>query len=384
MKVRFIDNEISHVGEEISALLQSGNYKNFRAAVAYMRNSGLGTIYEDLQAFKGSGGEISVIAGIDQKNTSYQALSNLLPIAGANLYVHHVTSLYETFHPKVYIFGKERDDIEKIIVGSSNLTAGGFYKNVEASIAIDFSEDADAGNDNVFDFKASVENFWERLCQSRNTKQASQKILEQLTGQGLLFDERQNEDVLSTVNSIMGEGEFSGQLFGASDRQMSRIPSQNLPDVSRAPNPKGRFAMTLSSFDTSDKSQDPVILLPLQALRENANFWNFPVRYKPSRKNFLEYYTKVEIRNGGVTQDIIRLYAYSGKSEFRIQCPGVKRGGSQGDIMEIEKIDIAQDHDDKPHLEYRITLHKKTSQEHGKILKRLHTAVSHVKKYGYF
>lgn len=384
MKIRFIDNEVSHVGEEISALLQSGDYRNFRAAVAYMRNSGLGTIYEDLQAFRVKGGEISVIAGIDQKNTSWQALSNLLPITEASLYVHHVTGLYETFHPKVYIFGRERGGIEKIIVGSSNLTAGGFYKNVEANIEIDFSEYTGAGNDNVSDFKADVENFWNRLCQNRNTKQASQKILEQLADQGLLFDERQNEDVLSTVNSIMGQGEFSGQLFGASDRRVSRIPSQNLPDVSRIPNPKSKFAMTLSGFDTSDKSQDPVILLPLQALRENANFWNFPARYKPSRKSFLEYYTKAEIRNGGVAQDIIRLYAYSGKSEFRIQCSGVKRGGSQGDIMEIEKIGAAQERDNKSHLEYRIALHKKASQEHKAILEKLHTTVRSGKKYGYF
>ena len=384
MKIRFIDNEISHAGEDISALLQSGDYKNFRAAVAYMRNSGLGTIYEDLQAFKRNGGEISVIAGIDQKNTSYQALSNLLPIAEANLYVHHVTDLYETFHPKVYIFGKERDDIGKIIVGSSNLTAGGFYKNVEANIEIDFGEDTGAGNDNVFDFKADVESFWNRLYQNRNTKQANQKVLEQLTEQGLLFDEQRNAEVLMAVSSIMGKGEFPMQLFGTSSRRVSRIPSQNLPDVSRIPNPKGKFAMTLSAFDTSDRSQDPIILLPLKALRENANFWNFPIRYKPSRKNFLEYYTKAVIRNGGMTHDIIRLYAYSGKREFRIQCEKVKRGGAQGDIVEIEKIDAAQDYDNKAHLEYRITLHKKTSQEHKTILKKLHTTVRSGKKYGYF
>lgn len=104
MKLTLLTHE-NPAGEEIAKVLKSGRYSNFKAAVAYVRNSGISRIHNELADFVGNGGKASIIAGIDQGNTSYQALVNLKAFAKDNLFIHHDRNFDITFHPKIYLFG---------------------------------------------------------------------------------------------------------------------------------------------------------------------------------------------------------------------------------------------------------------------------------------
>ena len=136
MELQLLANE-KNIGNEISKILKSENYKFFKFAVAYAKNSGIGRLNNDLVNFSDSGGQTEAIVGIDQRITSYQALVNLSSITKGNLLIYHDKGMI-TFHPKLYLFGN--DNVEKVIIGSSNLTAGGLYTNFEANVDITLNE----------------------------------------------------------------------------------------------------------------------------------------------------------------------------------------------------------------------------------------------------
>lgn|GEM_PF-3604584 len=96
--------------------------------VAYAKLSGVNRIYDRFSHLITSGTEIIMTVGIDQRNTSYEALNSLLNIT-SNLYIYHNRSLSVTYHPKVYYFENSTNSL--MITGSNNLTAGGFYINDE-------------------------------------------------------------------------------------------------------------------------------------------------------------------------------------------------------------------------------------------------------------
>lgn len=380
MQIKFIDNDAAHMGSEITAALSSGNYKNFRAAVAFIRQPGLNTIYPSLLQFTQNGGDVLIVAGIDNGITSYQSLSNLLALA-TKLRIHHVSDVGETFHPKVYIFGKTERTVDKIIVGSSNLTVGGFYRNVEANVEINF--DGIGNPSTVSNFRKELDKFWNGLIRNKNTILADSQFLNKLAEEGHLSDENQFSSFRKISNSLMRSPPKSSR-FGSSTKSTSVPKNRNLPATGKIPMGMKKFAMTLSHFDTSPQSQDPVILIPLRALNDNPGFWNFPASYGVSGKHYLEYYTNAKVCNGGKNIVPVRIYAYSGKREFRLQCENIKRNGSKGDIMEIEKVTAARRRamGVANWYEYKITLHKKGQSTFNS------TGLSHTlpsgKKYGYY
>ena len=381
MQIKLIDNDATLMGDEIAAALSGGNYKSFRGAVAFIRQPGLKTIYPNLLQFTQNGGSALIVAGIDDGITSYQSLSNLLPLA--KLHIHHVTNMGETFHPKMYIFGKTDRTVDKIIIGSSNLTVGGFYRNVEANVEIDFDLEHDHGA--VSSFTKELDKFWNDLIRNKNTIPANSQFLDKLAEEGRLSDENKISSFRGIANSLMRSAPRSGQ-FGNSTKSASVPKSKISPTTGKIPMGMNKFAMTLSHFDTSPQSQDPVILIPLRALNENLDFWNFPASYGVSGKHYLEYYTNAKIYNGGKSLAPVRIYAYSGKREFRLQCENIKRNGSKGDIMEIEKVATVRRRamGVANWYEYKITLHKRGQPTFNSAGSNLTHTLPSGKKYGYY
>ncbi len=235
------------VGLEISRSLLSGKYSDFKIAVAYSKNSGIGRIYNDLLKFSDDGGTTSVIAGIDQGNTSY------------------------------------REIIEKTI----DLP---FYrKNPRKSVP----------------------------------------------------------SISSEINTT-------------------------------APSLSKKFSMTLSNFDVSEKSSDPVILIPIAALKMMPTFWNWPMFYTDSGAGYPQLYATATIVVDGKTHKDkhIRIYYYKNKSEFRLQCDIIKRSGKAGDIVSILK------NHTKPH-EFVIELTRSMSPDFGSLNRLLTIKVSTHKSFAY-
>lgn len=119
------------IGFNLIDLLQSKEYTDFRFIVAYAKTSGVNRILPYMKEFKENGGTIRAVVGIDQSNTSYEALISLNKICD-ELYVYHTENLMRTFHVKAYYLGG--GDAQWLAVGSNNFTAGGLFSNYEASL----------------------------------------------------------------------------------------------------------------------------------------------------------------------------------------------------------------------------------------------------------
>ncbi len=243
MEVQLLANE-KNIGNEISKTLRSGNYEYFKFAVAYAKNSGVGRLHDDLVHFSNSGGQTEAIVGIDQHITSYQALVNLSTFTNDNLYIHHDKGMV-TFHPKVYLFGN--NEFEKIIIGSSNLTAGGLYTNFEANIDITLGKSKNSNK-----FKDEVHNYWSFLSKDDNTKKADLHFIKNLLELGALADENKQKSFKEIISKI-------SKVPFTTRSQISKLPSQSTKIFKDSPLLHDNFAMTLAGFDVSKRSQDPVI-----------------------------------------------------------------------------------------------------------------------------
>ena len=93
---------------------------------------------------------VRLFVGVDLHGTSLEALDALLG-AGIETYVVYSPNSV-LFHPKVYVI--EGPKKTRAIIGSSNLTRGGLFQNVEASVSVVFDNDDEEGSEflsEVFD-----------------------------------------------------------------------------------------------------------------------------------------------------------------------------------------------------------------------------------------
>ncbi|MCA1052783.1 phospholipase D family protein [Priestia sp. 179-F W1.4 NHS] len=124
-----------NIGHYLEKFLNE-DYNNFYFMVAYAKNSGVLRLLSHMEGFKANGGKIKGIIGIDQFNTSIEAIENLLDISD-ELYIYYNESPTVTYHSKVYLFDKENSRAQ-LFVGSSNFTAGGLYTNYETNVYSEF------------------------------------------------------------------------------------------------------------------------------------------------------------------------------------------------------------------------------------------------------
>ena len=123
------------IADEINARLSGGQYRTFRFAVAFARWSGLHLIDEQLRAFaREPGNRIDGFVGVDLGGTTIEALTYLSELPNTRLRVVRSGMSHVVFHPKVYAF--EGPEEWAAIVGSSNLTTGGLYSNIESFLVI--------------------------------------------------------------------------------------------------------------------------------------------------------------------------------------------------------------------------------------------------------
>ncbi|TXH51034.1 MAG: hypothetical protein E6Q87_02280 [Cellvibrionales bacterium] len=81
------------------------------------------------------GCEIKIVVGIDLFGTSREVLEELL-LWGCDVYVFQDSAPRSTFHPKAYLF--ESAESATILIGSNNLTEGGFFTNHEVSACMNY------------------------------------------------------------------------------------------------------------------------------------------------------------------------------------------------------------------------------------------------------
>jgi HKD family nuclease len=118
-------------------------WDSFQFAVAFASQSGnFPDLLNGIAAFAKRGGRIEMTFGADtfsgESGSEYEAIEQLLqrldkfPKAKISLY----REKGRTFHPKLYLFANLAKKKARLVIGSSNWGAGGFYGNVEANVII--------------------------------------------------------------------------------------------------------------------------------------------------------------------------------------------------------------------------------------------------------
>lgn len=132
----------SHLGDLLNQDLRSGHWKEFRAAVAFARLSGVKHISQSLTQFATTG-RIILTIGVKDLPTTEEALKKLLATVGPSgeVWILHQEK-GPTFHPKIYYLANQSQ--VKVYIGSGNLTEGGLYENYEAFLCNTLDKNTDS------------------------------------------------------------------------------------------------------------------------------------------------------------------------------------------------------------------------------------------------
>ncbi len=115
----------------LTAAIKSGTYSFLQILVAYAKASGIDLLTDAINTFRKASGRVEAYIGIDQKNTTADALFKLFSLCD-KLYVIHDQAFAQTYHPKLYLLSNS--DSAWLAVGSNNLTRGGLFTNFESSV----------------------------------------------------------------------------------------------------------------------------------------------------------------------------------------------------------------------------------------------------------
>lgn len=114
-------------------------YDTVSLAVAWCGNPDQTLPYKHLEAFRG---KITATIGMSFNHTHPDAIGWFQDLR-ADVRIFRDSG--ELFHPKVYLFRRNAD--YALFIGSSNLTYGGFYSNIEVNTLIEGSLSAGKGSD---------------------------------------------------------------------------------------------------------------------------------------------------------------------------------------------------------------------------------------------
>ena len=344
--------ESGRLGDWLQANL-AADWIHFRAAVAFVKRSGVKHIAAQLAAFA-EAGEVEIIVGIDHQGTSYEGLDGLLRAASPNgrVVVFHNRLRY-TFHPKLYLF-KSATHAE-VVVGSGNLTEGGLFTNYEAALRLGFDlakpEDAAAlqsvesaldewsnlGSGTAFALDDGL------LSRLRNLRLVPMEVLtasqsgESSAGSGAAaspFASRQEHPApLSSRSTSRPEG-------GAPSGEMQEGTS----GPRRQPLSASCFVMTLQKTDvgvgqTSEgtSKRSPEIFIPLSARDAQPSFWDWPHGFSEDSARSGKWDRQARVRLGAAAITV-NMMTWPDRHDFRLRSESLRSAAKVGDILRIEKV----------------------------------------------
>lgn len=142
MRIRFVGQPFADHPNLLDFVehARDAGFDELKIAVAWAKKSGLGRVWDALEAYRNQGGKVTLIVGVSEGGATKEGLELALKAADQG-YVFHDPR--RTFHPKVYFASSNGP--RSLLVGSSNLTAGGLSWNYEASVWVDW--EAGEGDD---------------------------------------------------------------------------------------------------------------------------------------------------------------------------------------------------------------------------------------------
>jgi HKD family nuclease len=145
-----------------------------------------------------------LIVGIDQEGTSKEASEGILNLDIASYIFYQAEAVI--FHPKIYLF--EGDKEFKLLIGSSNLTGRGLFRNVESSLLIEFNIDDKEGAALL----ATLKTYYNTLFDfsDKNLFRINKTIIDDFNARGIVPDEIERKKIYNvkklSATSFMAPG----------------------------------------------------------------------------------------------------------------------------------------------------------------------------------
>ena len=348
-------NSEVRLGNYLQLQLQQRQWTQFRAAVAFVKYSGVRHISKLLNEFSYNA-FVKISVGIDHDGTSMEGLSELLNSIEnrGEIWVYHNDNNYSTFHPKLYLF--KNDTEANVLVGSGNLTEGGLFTNYEASFCVLLNLKIDVNVILLRKIEAILDLWSDR---EQDTAQLlTSELLNQLVRNKYVKGETQvraTQELASSRNRTSLFANIQVPRAPAPPRQTPDEPEDlleedfevEIPEPVAAP--KGNFigfAMTLQRTDvgrgqttTGTSARSPEIFIPLSARDYDPEFWGWPGDFTPDPKKPRKMDRRnVKMRVGITTVDV-NMMTWPDKHDFRLRSEALRSAGNVGDILRIERTD---------------------------------------------
>jgi hypothetical protein len=332
-------------------------------------------VKQQILDLKAADANVRFVLGIDLGGTSQEALAEVLSWGIDCRIVNHRLPGH-TFHPKLYLLEWEGE--ASIIIGSNNITEGGFFNNYEsaAHITYDLPNDAE-------DFAIACADLVRFLDPDGPVvKPLTEELLKELTDRGdAPTEEEARKSRAASRKAKVGGGKKKEPLFGTEDFEpppplpadlLERLikdvrnrrstakkavkkgfpkkeaPAKPIDDtVSDAVRPAA-FYMTLPTLQGDNIPGEGRI--PLEAIELAKEFWGWPDEYLKevsprTGKNRIYWNWRPTWRiwdvatPGDVVTQEVRMYMYENSSDFRFYVrPLVNAGADLGDVVRIRRI----------------------------------------------
>ncbi len=399
------------LGELLKNNLTSGNWTEFRAAVAFLKFSGMQHLSEPLQYFlKNPNSKSKVSVGVDLFGTSVEGLRELLAASGiqGEVWVFHDNAGHHpTFHPKLYFFKNSQAAL--VLIGSGNITQGGLFTNYEAEIVIDL----DLSTADDVQLLQQIETALDYWCDPSTGLSAllDKKGFVDLINDGLITLESATPNPVPAPPTksatkgkkvppsslVFAKSKFPtipnpGKTLTTKSKPPRKIPASRVPPTSKpkvapvASQIGSRFLMTLQKTDVGigqthagASRRSPEIFIPLAARNHNTSFWGWDSMFvedtnKPGK--FDRQGVKMRIGSSIVA---VNMMTWPDKSDFRLRSEALRSAGNIGDILQIQATPTHPDYD------YDVKIISSGTKRHSLLSKRCNEPVRNSKKqWGYY
>jgi len=369
MEVTFLAQPFDHtrclvrIGDRLAQLLSCRTplYDRVWLVSAFVDCQVIGRFAAAIGASRRAGAEIHFVVGIDLQGTTVEALREILSL-GVDAKVVKNRRPGHTFHPKLYLFEASGQEAV-LLVGSSNLTDGGIYKNYEAALSVRYDL---TGRDNVeYDsLRGSLDIFLEP---SGPTVQVlSENLIQLLLERKEITTE--SERLASRKRSTAGprrrrrsgvaaESPFAGEDVPAAPpmpvgltRRVVRAAKSRRGDR----RPGGTYAISEFYMEINPLQRAKIpgeVRIPIQGRDIDPDFWGWQGQYKTEygergkkRRAYHNWRTVWRIIDADspdrVFVDEVRIYGYEDRSEFRFYSSRlVSLGADAPDIVRITRCD---------------------------------------------
>lgn len=219
------------LGIDLIEGIKNPSYDSLTIMVAYAKLSGVYRLLPSLKDFKARNGKLRCIIGIDQQNTTYDALHILNTIVD-ELYVFHSESFSQTFHVKCYwLTGTNKT---WYAIGSNNLTAGGLFSNYEMCVAKQVS-----GEDSIQIVRNLETIFNEYVANSSCCKLVDSNLLSSLLDNGYIVKELQlRKEHIQKLLTQRSKSPAKERLFGKEVFSAPALPVEYSISLSNAAKPR--------------------------------------------------------------------------------------------------------------------------------------------------